>query len=117
MALVGAVGCAPAFTRIYPGMTGDEVVKTMGRGPSRAESFNNSDYAAWYYGEDSCLLMKQNTVVAKEITQKGTAVNTPLGGYTELQRAQCVPPGTTTRGSDRQVDTPFGGVRIPGSAK
>jgi hypothetical protein len=84
--------CSSPFKRIYPGMTEAQVSAVMEQAPSRTDLFEE-DYAAWYYGEDHCLLLHEGVVVAKQQTEETAAVSTPVGTLREELRAQCLPPG------------------------
>jgi hypothetical protein len=96
MAALAAVplvaGCAGGFRRLQPGMTTSQVVEAMRREPTRTEQFEQG-YAAWYYGEDSCLLLKEDTVVSMQESEAAETVLTPVGMVDERVLAQCLPPG------------------------
>lgn len=99
------------FAKIYPGMMADEVAKTMERGPSRVEPFPEG-YASWSYGDDRCLLVKDEKVVAKDETQVKGSIDTPWGGAKERKLAQCVPPGQAkSKKVEREIETPFGTIK------
>lgn len=76
-----ATGCAsspkPNFQAIYPGMHTRQVVEAMRSGPSRAQEFGDGS-SAWYYGEDQCVLIRDEKVVSKQQTQEST---TPVGTF------------------------------------
>ena len=91
---VSAVGCAPGFRGIYPGMNGAEVTQAMGgRGPAQVQTFEQG-YSSWYYNEDQCVLMKDNIVMNKDTSHSEGGVHVyGVGGFSMKQRAQCLPPG------------------------
>lgn len=106
--LVLSGGCANPFKQIYPGMTRQQVIERMERAPSRTELFED-DYSAWYYGEDQCLLFREELVVAKQQTEVTTNVKTPIGSLREELKPQCLPPGVTRPPRvEREID-----VRLP----
>ncbi|HZH13065.1 MAG TPA: hypothetical protein VE057_01750 [Archangium sp.] len=105
-------GCANHFKQLYPGMTGQQVAEVMTSGPSRTEEFPEG-YSAWYYGDEQCLLLRDNTVVAKQETEGKSEVYTPLGFVREEIHAQCLPPGVSRpERREREIRTPIGGIRI-----
>lgn len=85
-------GCAAGFRRLQPGMSTSQVVEVMRREPTRTEPFDQG-YLAWYYGEDSCLLLKEGTVISLQESQELVPVLTPVGVVDERVLPQCLPPG------------------------
>jgi hypothetical protein len=105
-----ATGCAAGFRGIYPGMNAGQVAEAMGGvGPASVVPYDQG-YAGWYYNEDQCVLMQNNVVVSKAVSQsQGGIAVAGLGGFSMKQRAQCLPPGV-------QADTtPTVNVGIPGA--
>jgi hypothetical protein len=86
------VGCVAGFSSLYPGMSSEQVAGAMGRGPTRTEMFEGG-YTAWYYGENECVLMQNNTLVDKQVSRRVQGVETPIVGYHDKELAQCLPPG------------------------
>ncbi len=110
--LVLGGACASPFKHVYPGMTEAQVAEVMEEAPSRTDVFEE-DYAAWYYGEDRCLLLHEGVVVAKQQTEETTAVSTPIGSLREEIRAQRLPPGVSRpeqRGREIDIRLPAGGI-------
>lgn len=121
LCVLSLAACAgKRFSQITPGMTGDQVVKAMKKGPTEVKAYKDN-YAAWYYsswGDDRsfCLLMQNDKVVSKQKDEDGTSVSVPgLGTYHERTLANCVPPGELaedkTERSINLENTPFGKVR------
>ncbi len=109
--LAACAGKQSKFSKIYPGMTADDVAKTMGKGPNSVEPFKEG-YASWHYGEDRCLLLKDDKVVAKDETTTKGSVDTPWGGAKERKLAQCVPPDQPkSKKIEREIETPFGTIK------
>lgn len=113
-------GCSSAekrFERITPGMSSNEVKEAMDAGPSRFEHVADTNYMTWYWGDDYCVLMKDDKVVAKDSTHQGSTASVAGAGYEETSRAQCLAPGQTAKsGTDRTINIPgIGKVRIPES--
>ncbi|CAM3065233.1 hypothetical protein G4177_12255 [Corallococcus sp. ZKHCc1 1396] len=105
-----ASGCATTsgFEQLYPGMTPAQVANAMGKGPARAQEFQDGS-SAWYFDEDHCVLMRDNVLVAKSTTQTRTAVRTPMGSLKDQDKAFCGPPGSEGDATREQtVHTPFG---------
>lgn len=105
-----ATGCAAGFQGIYPGMNAGQVAEAMGgMGPASVVPYDQG-YAGWYYNEDQCVLMQNNVVVSKAVSQNQGGVGiVGIGGFSMKQRAQCLPPGV-------QPDTtPSVNVGIPGA--
>ncbi|WP_426730723.1 hypothetical protein [Myxococcus faecalis] len=113
VAALAASGCAGpgGFQKLYPGMTSREVVEAMGQGPTRAHEFPDRS-SAWYYGDDQCVLMREDKLVAKSTTRERTAVDTPIVSIRDTAKAVCAPEGYAieTRGEQR-IDTPFGSFK------
>ena len=109
---VSAVGCATGFRGIYPGMNGQEVAEAMGgRGPAEIRSYDQG-YASWYYDEDRCVLMKDNLVVAKDVSHDAGGVHViGVGGFSLKDRAQCVPPGLMAD-PNQSVSVGFGPANV-----
>ncbi|MBJ6765799.1 hypothetical protein JGU66_34020 [Myxococcaceae bacterium JPH2] len=106
-------GCASTggFDKLYPGMTAAQVAETMGRGPTQAEPYADG-WAAWYYGEDRCVLMRDDKLVGKSVSEERAALNTPVLSVRDTARAQCSPPGVAGKPARRQeIDTPFGTIK------
>lgn len=117
-AVATVTGCAsgprPNFNAIYPGMTSQQVAQAMQGGPSRAQEFPDGS-SAWYYGEDQCVLLREDKVVTKDRTQeKETLAVAGVGAMRETQKAFCAPAGVARPEKDQELDTPFGTVRNPG---
>jgi hypothetical protein len=95
------------FQYIYPGMTRNEVVDTMGKGPSEAVNYE-AGYVAWFYGKDKCVLLLEGEVVSKEVTQ--TKTNMSAFGLKAKERilAECAPPGQRSGTKEQSIKTPFG---------
>jgi hypothetical protein len=107
---LAATGCASSggFKQLYPGMTSAQVAETMGRGPTRAQEFADGS-SAWYFGEDRCVLMRDDKIVSKATTEENASVDTPLVTVRDTSKALCVPPGYAVQGkSQQEIDTPFG---------
>ncbi len=118
-AAVSASGCAstpkPNFQAIYPGMHSKQVVEAMHSGPTRSQEFSDGS-SAWYYGEDQCVLMREDKVVSKKRTEeKETMSVVGVASMRETQKAFCAPPGVAAPQTAQELDTPFGTVRNPGS--
>lgn len=86
-------GCAAGFRGISPGMTSAQVRDSMGDlGPTKVTPYHEG-YSSWYYGDDQCLLMKDNVVVSKDVTShRGGLAIRGVGGFSVAQQAQCSPP-------------------------
>ncbi|RKG73990.1 hypothetical protein [Corallococcus terminator] len=106
---LATTGCATSgFEQLYPGMTPAQVANTMGRGPARAQEFQDSS-SAWYFDEDHCVLMRDNVLVGKSTTQTRTAVHTPVGTLKDQDKAFCGPPGSEGNANREQtLQTPLG---------
>lgn len=110
---VAASGCSTTggFQKLYPGMTAREVVDAMGQGPTRAHEFPDKS-TAWYYGEDRCVLMRDDKLVAKATSKDRIAVDTPVVSIRDTAKAWCAPEGYADEGpSEHQVETPFGTIK------
>ncbi|MCP3103469.1 outer membrane protein assembly factor BamE [Myxococcus sp. K15C18031901] len=107
---VAATGCASSggFHKLYPGMTSQQVVEAMGSGPSRAQEFPDKS-TAWYYGDDRCVLMRDDKLVTKATTEERTSVDTPIVSVRSTSKALCAPEGYDAEArSEQEIDTPFG---------
>ena len=109
---LAAAGCATSgFDKLYPGMSSHQVVDAMGSGPTRAQEFPDSS-TAWYYGEDRCVLMRDDKLVAKATTEDSTTINTPVVSVRDSAKALCAPEGYASSEKREQViDTPFGTLK------
>ncbi|QSQ25250.1 hypothetical protein JY651_10100 [Pyxidicoccus parkwayensis] len=106
-------GCATSggFDKLYPGMSSREVVDAMGHGPTRAQEFPDQS-TAWYYGEDRCVLMREDKVVSKATSEDNTSVDTPIVSVRDTSRALCAPEGYAGKEKrEQEIDTPFGTYR------
>lgn len=113
--LVSLAGCATGgskFGKIYPGMKRDQVVQVLGKGPSTVKQYE-SNYAAWYYGDDRCLLFKGDEVASKSETREDQKVDVfGYGAVKERRLASCLPPGSSEKQKvEREIKTPFGTVK------
>lgn len=90
---VTITGCtARRFATITPGMTEAQVMTAMKSAPDEVKRFDER-YAAWFYGDDRCLLMEQGAVVGKEVSSEDR-FPTPGGGMVSIEHAPvCAPPG------------------------
>lgn len=108
------VSCASGgsrFGKIYPGMKAEQVVKDMEKGPSETQKFDDG-YSAWYFGENHCLLMRNDKVVSKDKSEtKGSIEVFGMGGVTQKRPAECVPPDhKRTKKIVRKIETPIGTI-------
>ncbi|MBI2081931.1 MAG: hypothetical protein HYT76_00020 [Deltaproteobacteria bacterium] len=117
VAIMALAACAagPKWDKIVPGMTGQMVMTEMKGGPSRIDPYAEG-YSAWFYGEHSCILMQDDKVVSKELSEeKGGIRLFKLGASKEIKKAGCVPPGQqrAVRGGtvERGTATPFGTIK------
>jgi hypothetical protein len=112
--LAAATGCATTkskFESIYPGMTSQQVVQVMEAGPSQAKEFPDGS-SAWYYGEDRCVLLRDDKVVTKDRTQENETTAIPgLASVRETKKAFCAPAGVAAPTTQKEIDTPFGTVK------
>ncbi len=122
-AAIAVTGCAsspkPNFAAIYPGMHSRDVVQAMQGGPSRAQEFSDGS-SAWYYGEDQCVLIRDEKVVTKQQTQEDTAVDAVVVSLKNSTKALCAPAGTAQAKSEQEINTPIGtfkGTLNPGAIK
>ncbi len=122
-AVAAVAGCAsspkPNFDAIYPGMHSRQVVEAMQGGPSRAQEFGDGS-SAWYYGEDQCVLIREDKVVSKERTQENTTVDAVVVSLKNSRKASCAPPGLAKERNEQEIDTPIGtfkGSINPGAIK
>jgi hypothetical protein len=110
-AAAAITGCAsspkPNFAAIYPGMHSQQVVEAMLSGPSRSQEFSDGS-SAWYYGEDQCVLIRDEKVVSKQQTQENTSVDTVVVSLKSSTKATCAPPGMAETKSEQEIDTPIG---------
>jgi hypothetical protein len=116
-----AAGCSSAskkFEDVTPGMTSDQVRHTMSDGPSRFENLADSGYSSWYWGDDYCVLFKDDKVVAKDAAREGNSSSAKGVEYKETRKASCVAPGQTAKSSsDRSVNIPgVGTIHLPGGS-
>ena len=105
-----STGCASLHSRfnsVYPGMSSASVVETMKSGPSRAKEFSDGS-TAWYYGEDLCMLMREDKVVAKERTLEKTKVDAVVVALQDSEKAMCAPPGMAETRREQSIRTPVG---------
>ncbi|HYO54292.1 hypothetical protein [Archangium sp.] len=113
-AAAAVTGCAsipkPHFDAIYPGMPSREVVDAMRGGPNRAQEFSDGS-TAWYYGEDQCVLIRDDKVVAKERTEVDTSVDTGVVSLKNSRKALCAPQGMAEARNEQQIETPFGSFK------
>lgn len=116
--LATAAGCAsgprPNFNAIYPGMPSQQVVQAMQGGPSRSQPFPDGS-SAWYYGEDQCVLVRDDKVVTKDVTREGESASIAgVAALHETQKAFCAPEGVARPTSRKDIATPFGTVHNAG---
>ncbi|ATB48712.1 hypothetical protein [Corallococcus macrosporus] len=109
---LAAAGCATSgFDKLYPGMSSHQVVEAMGSGPTRAQEFPDSS-TAWYYGEDRCVLMREDKVVAKATSEDSTTLNTPVVSVRDTSKALCAPEGhASAEQREQTIETPFGSLK------
>ena len=110
-AAAAITGCAsspkPNFAAIYPGMHSQQVVQAMQGGPTRSQEFSDGS-AAWYYGEDQCVLIRDEKVVSKQETQENTSVDAVVVSLKNSTKATCAPAGMAEAKSEQEIDTPIG---------
>jgi hypothetical protein len=110
-AAAAVTGCAsspkPNFAAIYPGMHSQQVVESMQGGPTRSQEFPDGS-SAWYYGEDQCVLIREDKVVSKQQTQENTAVDAVVVSLKNSTKATCAPAGMAEAKSEQEIDTPIG---------
>jgi hypothetical protein len=116
--LATAAGCAsgprPNFNAVYPGMPTQQVVQAMQGGPTRAQAFPDGS-SAWYYGEDQCVLVRDEKVITKDTTQDREAASfVGVASVHEKQKAFCAPEGVDRPKSQADIATPFGTVHNAG---
>jgi hypothetical protein len=123
LAAAALAGCAsspkPNFAAIYPGMHSKQVVEAMLSGPTRSQEFSDGS-SAWYYGEDQCVLIRDEKVVSKQETQENTSVDAVVVSLKSSTKATCAPPGMAEAKSEQEIDTPVGtfkGSINPGAIK
>jgi hypothetical protein len=114
-ALCGCATSSSRFEKISPGMTADQVKTTMSDGPSRFETASDTGYASWYWGEDYCVLFRNDRVVSKNTATDGMGGEVKGVGYQEKNKASCLAPGQTARsGTERSINVPgVGTIRLP----
>ncbi|MFP2903657.1 hypothetical protein ACLESD_00995 [Pyxidicoccus sp. 3LFB2] len=108
-----ATGCATSggFDKLYPGMSSSQVVEAMGTGPSRAEEFPDKS-TAWYYGDDRCVLMREDKLVTKATSTDTTSVDTPFVSMRDTEKALCAPEGHASKAKrEKEIETPFGTIK------
>lgn len=108
-----AAGCATSggFDKLYPGMSSQQVVEAMGGGPSRAQEFPDQS-SAWYYGEDRCVLMRDDKLVSKATSEDKTSIDVGLVSVRDTTKALCAPEGYASQEKrEQEIDTPFGTFR------
>lgn len=105
------------FESIVPGMSSQDVQKSMDTGPTRFDNISGTDYSSWYWGDDYCLLFQGGKVIMKDTAQSGRTVNAGPASYEEKRYAECLAPGQASQaGADRTINVPgIGKVRIPES--
>jgi hypothetical protein len=104
------------FDRIVPGMSSSDVKNAMDQGPTRFENIANTSFATWYWGDNYCVLFKDDKVVAKDSALAGDTASAKGVEYTENRKAQCLAPGQTSKATaDRTINIPgVGTVHLPG---
>lgn len=113
LSLVAATGCASMnsrFNSVYPGMSSQAVAETMETGPTRAQEYGDGS-SAWYYGEDLCVLMREDKVVAKDRTQEKTRVNAGIVALSDSRKAVCAPEGQAQARDEQVIHTPVGSFK------
>lgn len=113
-------GCASQekrFEDIVPGMSVEDVRDTMKAGPSRFENIANTNYSAWYWENEYCVLFKDQKVVAKDSRVESRNMSVGPGKYSEVHLPQCLAPGQTAESAtERSVNIPgIGKVTLPKS--
>lgn len=111
--LATTFGCASMqkrFDAVYPGMSSQGVVETMHGGPTRAQEFGDGS-TAWYYGEDRCVLIREDKVVAKERTQDSTTVDAVVVSLKDSRKALCAPQGSAEARHEQRIETPVGSFK------
>ena len=110
-AAAAITGCAsspkPNFAAVYPGMHSQQVVEAMLGGPSRSQEFGDGS-AAWYYGEDQCVLIREDKVISKQQTQENTSVDAVVVSLKNSTKAVCAPAGMAEAKSEQEIETPLG---------
>lgn len=117
--VAAATGCASSphakFESIYPGMTSEQVVESMRSGPTRTREYADGSNA-WYYGEDLCVLLREDRVVSKQHSEKTETLSVMgVASLSETRQAFCAPPSEQTPQAVQKLETPFGSVRNPGA--
>jgi hypothetical protein len=112
--LVVSSGCATTesrFKKVYPGMSSASVAETMKGGPTRAQEFGEGS-TAWYYGDDFCMLLRDDRVVAKESTRENISMNAGVVALKDVEKAQCAPPGMEGEvRKEQMIRTPMGSFK------
>jgi hypothetical protein len=106
-------GCATSggFDKLYPGMSSKQVVEAMGSGPSRAQEYPDQS-TAWYYGEDRCVLMREDKLVSKATSEDTTSIDMAVVSVRDTSKALCAPAGYATKEKrEQEIETPFGTYR------
>ncbi|WP_434390087.1 hypothetical protein [Melittangium boletus] len=114
MLLALSSGCASTesrFKKVYPGMSSASVAETMKGGPSRAQEFGEGS-TAWYYGDDFCMLLRDDKVVAKESSSEKISMNAGVVALKDVQKAQCAPVGMEGEvRTEQMIRTPMGSFK------
>ena len=110
--LVSCASSGKKFAKIYPGMTVEQVGTVMETGPSQVQTLSDG-YASWYYGEDRCLLMKDEKVISKDQSKDDGGIEIfGIGGARQRRLAECVAPGQErTKKIERSIETPWGTMK------
>lgn len=109
---LAATGCATSggFDKLYPGMSSQQVAETMGTGPSRAQEYPDTS-TAWYFGEDRCVLMREDKLVSKATSEETSSLDTPLVSVRDTEKAFCAPEGYAKAKREQEIETPFGTLK------
>jgi hypothetical protein len=86
LSVVSLSACNPHrhYMAVAPGMTQDEVRETMQQRPT-AFFDHGLGHVTWQYGDEYCVLFKDNAVISKNIMQP-TAETTARKGKTNTSR-------------------------------
>ena len=111
--LLSLVACgAGGYSAITPGMSSADATKEMSDWSSEKIVPFSDGYSATYYGNDSCILFKDDKVVAKDQGIEHRSVvalgNVGMGAVT-ICHALCLPPGMT---GQKQCDSGAAAGRI-----
>jgi hypothetical protein len=114
-----AAGCASQekkFERVVPGMSASAVQKNLG-GPTRFGQVADTSFSTWYWGDEYCVLFRDDKVVAKDSATTGKSGNAGPASYEEKTRAECLAPGEVSKAkTDRTVTVPgIGKIHLPES--